>query len=209
MYKVMTSGIGLAALAAIYAVSHMVWAQGQPPAPPAVTRVAVVNIEALLQNYKKAQIYKTETDKELEPFRKQAEALRKKIGERQVELRIGNFDPAKRKQWEEAVNKDIKKLDELEHEASLRNNRKVEKELVPIYREVLEAIKTYANSKAVQVVLSYAEDPKIDPFSMASIGRKVNGLEGTGCVAALYVDPAVDITAALADMLNRRFKASR
>jgi Skp family chaperone for outer membrane proteins len=233
MYKGMMIGGGLAVLAATYALGQLLWAQGQPapgqpapgqpapgqpapgqpapgqPAPvPATTRIAVVNIEALLQNYKKAQIYKTEADRELQPLRKQAESLRKKIMEQQAELKVSNFDAGKRKQWEQATKKDINKLDEVEREAALRNNRKVEKELVPIYREVLEAVKAHAKSKAIQIVLSYAEDPKIDPFSLASIGRKVNGLESTGCVTPLYVDPAVDITAALADMLNQRYNAS-
>jgi len=208
MHRVMIIGGCLAVLTSAYTASQIVSAQAQPaPAAAAGTRIAVVNIEALLQSYKRAQIYKADVEKVLQPFRTQAEALKKKIMERQSELKVGNFDAVKRKQWEEASAQDMKKLDELEREAALLTNRKVEKELVPIYKEILEAIKAHAQSNGIQVVLSYAEDPKIDPFSLASIGRKVNGLESTGCVAPLYVDPAADITAALADVLNRRYDA--
>jgi len=209
MHKVMIIGGCLVAATAIYAVGQVVSAQAQPAPAAAGTRIAVVNIEALLQNYKRAQIYKADVEKELQPLKAQAEALKKKIMERQSELKVGNFDAVKRKQWEEASNKDMKKLEELEREAALVNNRKVEKELVPIYKEILEAIKAHARSNAIQVVLSYAEDPKIDPFSLASIGRKVSGLESTGFIAPFYIEPAADITAALADVLNQRYNASQ
>jgi Skp family chaperone for outer membrane proteins len=207
MFKLMAIG-GLAALAATYAVTQLVLAQGQPAAPPAAAaRIAVVNIEALMQNYKKAQIYNAELEKELKPLRTQAETLRQKIIERQRELRIANLDAAKRKQWEEASNKDMKKLDELEGEAARLNNQKIEKELVPIYKEMLDAVKAHARTHGIHIVLSYAEDPKIDPFSRPSIERKVTGLQTTGCVTPLYVDAGADITAALTDVLNRRFDA--
>jgi len=215
MYKAIAGAGCVVALAGIYVASQLIWARGQnapvpnaPAAAAAATRIAIVNIETLLQSYKKAQLYKAELDKEIQPLKEQAETLKKKIMDQQAQLKVGNFDAAKRKQWEESATKDLKKLDELEREAALRTNRKVERELVPIYREVLEAIKAHARSHAIQVVLSYAEDPKIDPFSRASIARKVNGLESTGCVTPLYVDPAVDITAALADALNRRYSAA-
>jgi Skp family chaperone for outer membrane proteins len=207
MYKAIMIGGCVAVLAVTYAASRLAWAQGQPPnAPPAAgTRVAVVNIEGLLQSYKRAQRYKTELDKEMGPLKGQAEGLKKKIMDRQAELKVGNFDAAKRKQWEEATNNDIKRLDELEREYTQRGNQKIERELLPIYREILETIKTHARSNGIQVVLSYGEDPKIDPLSIGSIARKVSGLGSTGCVTTLYVDPAADITATLADVLNRRY----
>jgi Skp family chaperone for outer membrane proteins len=197
----------LASLIAAYIVGQWIRAQAQPAPAPAATRIGVVNLAALLQNWKKGQIYKRELDKELQPLRAQAEALKKKIMEREAELKVGNPDTSKRKQMEEASGKDMKKLEELEREADRRNRTKVENELGPLYKEMLEAIKTHARSNSIQVVLSYLEDPKIDPFSFASIRRKLFGLETTGCVAALYADPASDITAALTEFLNRRFDA--
>ena len=81
-----------------------------------------------MQTYKKAQLYKAEVEKELQPLRMKAETLKQKIIERQRELRIAKLDAGTRKQWEEAANQDLKKLDELEGEAAKLNSRKVEKE---------------------------------------------------------------------------------
>ncbi len=199
---------GAAFLTAIYAVSRLISAQAPPVPMAAATRVAVVNIEALMQGYKRAQSYKTGLDKALQPLKTQAEDLRKRILDRKRQLKVGNFDAATRKQWEEASNSDMKKLADLERQADALNSRKIDQELVPIYKEILETMKAHARANSIQVVLSYAEDPKIDPFSAASIGRKVNGLATTGCVTPFYVDPAVDITTILIEVLNRRHEAA-
>jgi Skp family chaperone for outer membrane proteins len=202
---------GLLTITATYAVARFVSAQGQPAPQQAAakSRIAIVNLEALLQNFKRAQAYKTALDRELQPVRAEADALKEKILKQQGELRIAKLDAAKRKELQEAANKNIKKLDELQRHADKLNNQKVAKEFIPLYKEILEVVKTYARAHGIQVVLSYAEDPKIDPFSFASIGRKVNGLESTGCVTPIYVDPGADITAALTDMLNRAAEAPK
>jgi Skp family chaperone for outer membrane proteins len=207
MNKVVMLAVGLAAVTATYAVSRLAFAQGQPGPAPAATRIGVVNIEALLQSYKKAQVYNADLEKGLKPLRTQAEALKQKLLQRQSELKVANLDAGTRKQYEEANAKDMKKLDDLERQAQILRNNKAEKELLPIYKEIIEAVKLHARTNAIQVVLTYSEDPKIDPFSRTSIVRRVNGLE-TGCVAPLYVDPAVDITGALTDTLNKRYDAS-
>jgi Skp family chaperone for outer membrane proteins len=190
----------------VYAAARVVSAQTQPGPAAAATpnRIGVVNLEVLWQNFKRAQAYKAAREKVLQPLQTESEALKEKIAKQQSELKVANLDAGARRRLEENLNRDIKRLNDLQRDLNRLNSQKVAKEFVPLYKEIVDTVKTYARTQGIQLVLSYSEDPKTDPFSPPSIGRRINGLEGTGCAAPIYVDPAVDITAAVTDLLNRR-----
>src|SRR5262245_3528324 len=65
-------------VAGAYFAAHL-WAQTTPPTgggqPPPQTRVAFINIAKILQDYKKAQDYKQEIEKIIEPKKKERDKL--------------------------------------------------------------------------------------------------------------------------------------
>ncbi len=172
---------------------------------PAQTRVALVNTVAIFQNYQKAKFYKTEIEKDLEPFRVKGETLRKEIIKWQNDLQDPKFDPKNREQWERGILANKRALEDLDREARKSLGKKQEVQVVQLYREVHEAIKRYASANNYHLVLAYGEPTEQDPFSFANIQRKVGGIEMGGGVNPIFIAPGLDISVAVVDLLNRQY----
>lgn len=177
--------------------------------PPLQTRVAVVNIFSVFQKYRKAEIYKHEMEKELEPFKIKGEKLKKEIIKWTEDLRDPKFDPSKREQWERGILANKRELEDLNREAQKHIGKKNEGQVVQLYREVSDAIKAYAAANNFHLVLSFGEPTEGDPFTFANIQRKVSGMEMGGGICPIYISPGLDITAGVVDLLNRQYGGVR
>jgi Skp family chaperone for outer membrane proteins len=204
---------GLAALVAAY-VGNQLWAQqGQPVAvaAPATTRIAFVNIETVLQQYKKALVYKQEMDKMLEPHRLEAEKLKKEIFQWKADLQKGVTSDGKqvnKEQWENGIRVNTRKLEDLQILVGNLYRQASEKQIVQIYKEVDEAVKAHALGHGFQAVFCYGDSTQMDPLGIENIVRKIKGMEATGCVMPMYMAPGLDISVPVADALNRSYAAA-
>ncbi len=201
---------GLLALATTAYVGTRLAAQGPAtPAAPAQTRVAFVNIETVLQNYKKAVTYKEEMEKTIAPFRTDADTLKKDMIRWEQELndpgsptKIKEFN---RERWAEAIKNNKRKLEDLTTKVGKIIGKKQEEQVVQLFSEVNEAVQRYALTNGFHVVMSYGQPSKVAPLSFENISRQLQGMGGTGCLSYMYIAPGLDISQAVIDMLNRGF----
>jgi Skp family chaperone for outer membrane proteins len=203
---------GLLALASTAYVGTHLWAQGTgAPAAPTQTRIAFVNIETVFQNYEKAVIYKKEMEKLIEPYKAKADKLKAEILQWQRELQ----DPAMQKnpkfnkeQWEAGVTKNKRDLEDLTKEVGLIVGKKNEEQVVQLFKEVNDAVQAHALANGFQAVMCYGESTKLNPLGFENISRKVQGMEGSGCMSFMYIAPGLDISQAVTENLNRRYRSA-
>jgi Skp family chaperone for outer membrane proteins len=201
---------GLLALAATAYVGTRLWAQGTgTPAAPAQTRIAFVNIEIVFQNYTKAKNYKKEMEDAVAPFRAEAEKLKADMIKWQRELddptsptKIPDFN---KERWAEGIKANKRKLEDLSAQVGKVIGKKNEEQVTQLYKEVNDMVQRHAAQNGFHAVLCYGESTKLSPLGFENISRKVQGMEGTGCLSFMYVAPGLDISQAVTDALNRNY----
>jgi Skp family chaperone for outer membrane proteins len=206
MKKIMIMAGGLAVLTAGYLGSQLL-AQ-QTASPPAQTRVGFVNIVTVFQNYKKAMIYKEETEALIKPNREKAERLRMEMQKWQQDLQNDPkiySNPAERERYEHFILKNKRDIEDLARDVQRLVGKKNEDQIVQLYKEVNDAVKRCALAGGFHVVLAYGENQKqgADPLNFANISRKVQGMEMGGAIVPMYMADGLDISMAVADSLNR------
>gem|GEM_PF-2555444 len=203
---------GLLALASTAYVGSHLWAQGTgAPAAPTQTRIAFVNIETVFQNYEKAVLYKKEMENAIAPFKVKAEKLKAEILQWQRELQ----DPTSAKnpkfnkeQWEAGILKNKRDLEDLTKEVGKIVGTKNEEQVVQLYKEVNDAVQAHALANGFQAVMCFGESTKLPPLGFENISRKVQGMEGSGCMSFMYIAPGLDISQAVTEALNRRYRST-
>jgi Skp family chaperone for outer membrane proteins len=202
---------GLVALATMAYVGSRLAAQGTgTQAAPAQTRIAFVNIETVFQNYKKAKLYKEEMEKTIAPFKAKADTFKAEILQWQRDLAMDpiqqkNIKDFNKERWEYWITDRKRKLEDLGKEVGQLVNKKNEEQVVQLYQEVNKAVESRALANGFHAVLSYGESTKLPPLGFENISRKVQGMEGTGCLSFMYIAPGLDISQAVTDDLNRSY----
>jgi Skp family chaperone for outer membrane proteins len=205
---------GLLALATTAYVGSRLAAQGTgTQAAPAQTRVAFVNIETVFQNYKKARVYKEEMEKTIAPFKADADGYKKEILQWQRDLAADpieqkNIKDFNKERWEYWITDRKRKLEDLGKKVGQLVNKKNEEQVVQLYQEVNKAVESRALANGFHAVLCYGESTKLPPLGFENISRKVQGMEGTGCLSFMYIAPGLDISQAVTDDLNRSYTPS-
>jgi Skp family chaperone for outer membrane proteins len=201
---------GVAALGvAVYAGSKL-WAQAPgAAAPPAQTRVAVVNLLQVIKNYNKAKFYESELEETLKPYRAKAEDLKGQL------LRWQNYlsDPKNqqikqedRDKGEQSITALKRQLEDLDKEARKAFGKKKEQQVVQLYQEINEHVKAYAPSHGFHIVLAYFEPvTAAEVFAAPNIARKLEGMQMGGACMPMYFADGMDISNAIVDTLNRAY----
>jgi Skp family chaperone for outer membrane proteins len=182
-----------------------VCAGGQPGAQQPRMRVAVINLQEVIKNYAKWQAF-----------------------EKQYKERVGQYDAAFEKMKADGVkiNTDLSKLppDAKEREGLEQKLRELDyqvksmsdhakKELgklrddnsVLIYRDVEEAVKVYARSNDIEMVMHFNDAiTPADLYHPVNIQRKLQ----TGACMPMFMHPGMNITDAITQMLNQRVGAA-
>jgi Skp family chaperone for outer membrane proteins len=200
---------GLAALCTVAYIGNRLAAQ-QPAAPvqaPAQTRVAVINFLQVLKNYNKAKFYDSELEETLRPYRTKMEDLKKKKLEWQAYLqdpKNKGIPDDQRAAGERSIININRQMEDLEKEGRLVVGKKREQQVVQLYREIDDAVKTYARANGFHLVLSYFEPGNAaDMFSGTNIGRKLEGMQ-VACNAMYFAD-GMDISGPVVENLNRAY----
>jgi Skp family chaperone for outer membrane proteins len=204
---VMAAGIFLA-LGVVCYVSQL-WGQAQtqpssPPAataPPAKTRIAILNLTYVISNYEKYKRFKEESKSIVEPF----ETRHKDLTGQLENLKKRAADSARQPQPvdREALEKQAKdiqrQLEDINIEAKMKVGKRLEDEARIIFSDVYEAAQRYAVSHDFELVLHYNDAiNKEDFFSPQNINRKLN----TGALMPLYWLPSMDISMDVVNLLN-------
>jgi len=205
-----TFGI-LAGLAVLGAAVYLgrIWAQPpQPAQPPAhvQTRSGLVNMVQILKNYKKFQRIEEEIrakslalENWLKPLRDKAIALKGEYGSEKVTAQ-------RKEEIEHEMRKLQLEMQEKEDQAKKELVKINGDAAVQIYHEVEDAVKLYARSNSLDLVMFY-NDAVTEPdfYHPANVQRK---LTQPAAVMPMYVAPGMDISDSVCSMLNQRYAGS-
>jgi Skp family chaperone for outer membrane proteins len=198
--------IGFAvALAGAYGGSHL---SAQAPAggggaqAAAGTKIAVVNIGLVFNQYKRAIAFKAELEKTLEPFKAKAKKLNDEAKAWHDDTRKQGFDIKNKPTYDAAILKNQRELEDMDREIKVLLGKKQEENLVTLWKEVNTGIERVAQAYGFQIVLGYG-----DPMDKATlnlfpnVNRKMQSMD-QGSTVPLYVHGSVDLSQAIADTLN-------
>jgi len=189
----------LSLTAAVYFGTQLV-AKPAPPAAPAQTRVAVLNLRRVIKNYDRYQQFIEEMKKQEQGYvdaikakQTQIEALTK-----QAELLQGPARDAKEKEMR-TVQQEIEniKLDARKEMAAKGND-----EMVKVFIAVRDAASRYAKANNFDLVLHFegaGDEKEVD--TSALVTKQINA----GC-SPLYWNSSLDISGPVLDAVNAAHK---
>src|SRR5262245_50644228 len=178
--------LALAAALALAGGSHLA---AQQPAP---TRVAIVNIGLVFTKYAKAESYKRQMEKQLEPYQLEGKKLKKEMLDWSEQMKNPKFDPKDRERYEYHIKEHQRKLEDLELTVRKLVGKTQAKQIIALYKEVETAVQSYARSNAIGVVLGYGEQTDGDVYAFPNINRKMQGMD-LGGLNPMFVAPGIDI----------------
>lgn len=203
----------VSAVSTAFVVSRLAAQQGAAPVPapvqaPAVTRVALINVAKVFQEYDKAKFYKDEMQRLAEPKRLLRDKLAKEIISWKQAMTDPKFDPAQKERYERGIVNNQRQLEDLDREMRQMLGEKNEQQYVQLYKDVSDAVQRYAQANNFHVVLAYIEPTQGDPFTITNILRKVQGMDMGGTVTGMFMAPGVDISSAVVDLMNQNYRAA-
>jgi Skp family chaperone for outer membrane proteins len=206
--------LGVLALGAAAYFGNRLWAQpgARPatgPAPSAAaprTRIALLNLHHVINNYDKFKAYKEDLKQSITPFQKKEKEM-KDLAERLVKEKTNQTTTAQRK---EAIDGEMRELnrkwEDLKAEFTKQMGKKQGQQMVILYGDVRTIAERYAQSHNFDMVLHYndATDPR-DYWSEANVSRKMQA----GALMPIYYTAGMDISQDVINTLNASYKASQ
>lgn len=178
--------------------AYLGFAHAQQGAPVQGTKVAVVDVRAVLKQHPRAIALQAELEEEIKPHKAMAKKLTDELdalGKSFAKPNSPTWNAVyqKNKEWE-AVNATILRIIEEKHKTRLP----------PIWAEVNQAIDAIAKKYGFQVVIGYG-DPEVAEVSAFQTVRP-NKMRTTdmGCTAVMSVHASVDLTPVVIAMMKQR-----
>lgn len=212
MKKMIFLVTGFAALIAGAYGSTYLFAQGGGGAAPAQqqgTRVAVVNIGEVFNKYERAKAFKEDLENTLKPYKDQAKKITEHIKQLEAELAKPQLPPVQRAQYEDAIKKDKRSLEDMSADISRLLGKKQEENLVLLWNEVNMGIKAVSDAYGFQIVLGYGDPIEKDLLhKFPNVNRKMQAMD-LGSTVPLYIHGSVDISPIVVTTLNKWVKDQR
>ncbi len=203
---------GTATLAAgVYLGSH-VWAQQgnytqatyTPASHPLQSKIAILNLAQVIKNYKKYQNFEAELKSQSQTLQRDLEAKKGQIVSYQKELEKPDVATARKDQIEHEMKHLQREIQDAVEEAKQRYSKQDMDELIKTYKEVSDAVAVYCRAYAIELVLQYNDAPEAEKYLPPHF---VHRLSNRACMP-IYVDPRMDITEPITQMLNQRLAAT-
>ncbi len=173
-------------------------------AEPLRTRIAVVNLVQVLKKYSKFQACDAELKQQISKAKSELDPYEKQIKEKQAKAQLPDTSAVER----EAIKRDIERLTlqyrEKVEDADKAFMKRSGELAVQIYHEVEDAVDIFAKSNAIELVLMYNDALKSQRDEFYSPPYVQQRLKMPNAFMPMYVDPRMDITEAITQMLNRR-----
>lgn len=166
------------------------------------TKIAVVNIGQVFNQYKRAIAMKTDLEQTLKPYKDKGKTLTDQIKAWEDELRKPQIDPAKAGQYQDAIKAHKRTLEDMSAEITRLLGKRQEDNLVTLWKEVNMGIKAVGEAYGFQIVLGYGDPMEknlLDQFP--NVNRKMQAMD-LGSTVPLYVHGSVDLSQAVVDTLN-------
>jgi Skp family chaperone for outer membrane proteins len=174
--------------------------------PPGGTtpHVGVVNIWAVVKNYKKTQELRAELQGIVKAYDDDAKHTKNELETKKLQLKDNDKYTENEKA---AIAKDVKRLEKVLTDKSEEMRevliKKESEQAVAVYHEIEEAIRQMAISKGMDLVSIYGDTPDEKDRNVAkNLARKIN----TGASIPVYVAPGVDLTEEVLKRLNEKYE---
>ncbi len=197
---------GLAALGVGVYLGNQVWAQqanpqaARPQVAPLQTRIALVNIAQVIKHYNKYKNYQAQMEAELAPLKKELEAKKAAAIAKENEATKPETPTARREQLQKEIRAMQREMQDKVDEINSSTAKKRLEQLQTIYRDVQDAVAAFAKAYAYELVLQYSDGADTtEKMSGPALQQKL----GNGACFPLYVDPRMDITEPVIQMLNQ------
>ena len=173
------------------------------PAAPLRTRIAVINLQQVIKQYRKWNDFEANYKNLYGQYN--AEFERKKaIGiDLKSQLDKATDDPTREKIQQQLRDLD-RQVQDLGEAAKKQLGKMRDEQAVQIYREVEEAVQRYARANDIEMVLHYSDAvATADLYHPANVQRKIQTMQ---CLP-MYIAPGMDISNTVAAMLNQNLGA--
>jgi len=186
------------------AMSQVQQATATAPAAPLRTRIAVVNLQQVIRQYRKwndfEQSYKNlygQYNAEFERRKANGVALKSQLEKAP--------DDAAREKIQQQLKDLERQVQDLGETAKKQLGKMRDDQAVQIYQEVEQAVQAYARANDIEMVLHFNDAvAPADLYHAANIERKLQ----TGACMPMYVAPGMNITDIISRMLNDRLGAT-
>ena len=191
---------------ALYVGGRLTADPGAPAeAGPAPTmKVRLVNLQYVIKNYKRTEALRNEHAEVFKQYDAQIKQLKDTIEGRQKQLTDPNLADKR-----DAIEKEIKRLQremqDKTEEARTALDKKQGDLIVLVYKEVDDAVRTFARTSNIELVLHYNDAVlESDRNSAANIARKMSA----GACMPMYMLPTLDISQEIVNVLNNKYPAT-
>ena len=188
---------------ALYVGGRLTADPGAPAeAGPAPTmKVRLVNLQYVIKNYKRTEALRNEHAEVFKQYDAQIKQLKDTIEGRQKQLTDPNLADKR-----DAIEKEIKRLQremqDKTEEARTALDKKQGDLIVLVYKEVDDAVRTFARTSNIELVLHYNDAVlESDRNSAAIIARKMSA----GACMPMYMLPTLDISQEVVNVLNAKY----
>jgi Skp family chaperone for outer membrane proteins len=172
----------------------------QPQRAPLQTRIAVVNIGQVIKNYKKFQAFELELKQQSSVLQREFENKKAQAVSEQKELERQDLAADRREQLERDIKRLQREMQDSYDEAKQRMSKREFDQLVQIYKDIRDAVNAYAVTYNFEMVLQYTDAIGPDAYMPPNFQQK---LTNRACMP-IYVDPRLDITREVTEMLNNK-----
>lgn len=171
---------------------------------PLRTRIAVVNVVQVLKKYTKYLNAQTEFQNQSKAAKEQLDPIEKQIRALQAKAQLPDTNQADK----DGIKRDLERY-QLQYREKAEDAEKVLAKKagdlsVQFYKELEDSIEYFAKSNAIELVLMYNDALKSNPTEYYNPNIVNRRLTIVSAFMPMYVDPRMDITDAIAQMLNRR-----
>jgi Skp family chaperone for outer membrane proteins len=181
------------------------YAQPTTSAPELQTRgIRVINIGQVIKKYQKFQQYEMSLKQQTQELQKRVEGKKAQAQDFQRELEKPDTTTARRDEIERQMKLLQRQAQDDLDESKQRITKDEFTEMVMIYKEVEEAVAAFCRSSNIEMVLQYTDATGPEKYLPTNFQQK---MVNRACMP-IYVDPRLDITQQVTDMLNRRLASS-
>jgi Skp family chaperone for outer membrane proteins len=190
---------GIAIVGIALYVGSRLCAQGTA-APRPTSKIAVVNMQLVIEKYEKFINYKKELEAFIKSYQDRETSIKGLAMKAQEEAKAPT---ANREAIEQKMEGYKRQLEDLGKEFKRELAKKQQAELVTLYREIEDMVKRVGVANSFEMVLQYNEliDPK-EAYNPSLVAQKVH----PGVCMPLYAAPGLDITAQVIANLNHYYK---
>ncbi|MBI1830863.1 MAG: OmpH family outer membrane protein [Planctomycetes bacterium] len=198
----------VALIAGAYGSTYLLAQGGGAPAQPVVqqgTKIAVVNIGQVFNQYKRAQAFKAELEQTLKPFKDKAKALSDENQKYEAALQQTTppLDATTRIRYQDLITKNKRDLEDMSKEISRLLGKKQEDNLVTLWKEVNMGIDAVAKAYGFQIVLGYGDPIEKELLhQFPNVNRKMQAMD-LGSTVPLYIHGSVDLSPIIVQTLNK------